>query len=468
MCMNCNLSRSQKARANERQKKVLNAIAEQNELIRSGQTGYMWALTVAKMYDCGLFSFDEAIELIGVSIFSDIFIEKIKNLFADIIDNEDDDFVYEYNTSNLKIGMVVKTYDELCSLLEVKPKKGGKSKKQHEHDFLRYFDYEKLNYGHGYLILDIYSRDEIIPKSNTRNSLYIYQLKVLILLLVSTQAENKNGNRILKTTFPQLRQHMELVSPNYDDYTINLYSKRKEQHIMLSDYEAEYQKNLFKLHAEEKFKNSIRTALNSLQDDDLIHYETYTVICYYDDEYNKKYRQATPDEEMYIHNVKQEAAQQLGYTLSLYASRFKQTEFESIIRSRFKKDNNWQYVFSGLSIISNDKALSTKIKNFTIYKDCDFSVFDVSRELRDQLRYEYNDNLVKSLHDKINKTRKHEEDKALKWCRNKSIDKYKDISNDDLLSIFIPQFKNMQHYTNTCNDYRHFLVDFLIKLNERQ
>lgn len=467
MCMDCNLSRSQKARANERQKKVLNAIAEQNELIRSGQTGYMWALTVAKMYDCGLFSFDEAIELIGISISSDIFIEKINNLFADIIDNENDDFVYEYNTSNLKIGMVVKTYDELCSLLEVKPKKSGKSKKLQERDFLRYFDYEKLKYGHGYLILDIYSRDEIIPKSNTRNSRYINQLKVLILLLVSSQTENEHGNKILKTTFPQLRKHMDIINPNYDELKAkDLYAKRKEQRISLSDREAEYQLNLFKLHAEEKFKNSIRTALISLEDDDLIHYDTYTVICYLDDEGHKKYRQATPDEEIYIHNVKQEAAEQLGYTLSLYASRFRQADFEDIIRNKFRKEKEWHYVFSGLIIISNNKALSTKIKNFTIYKDCDFSVFDVSRELRDQLRYEYNDRLVKSLHDKIKKAKEQQEQKTLKWC--KSIDYYKDISDEELLSIFIPQFKNMRHYTRTCDDYRHFLVDFLIKLNERQ
>lgn len=466
MCMNCNLSRSQKARANARQKSILNIIAEENKRIRNGEEFEIYTEKIAKMGDMGLFPTQEAIDLIITSIFFDILLNKLKKVFSDKIDNEDDDFVYEYNTSNLKIGMVVKTHEELCQLLEVEPKKSGKSKKIQERDFLRYFDYEKLKYGHGYLILDIYSRDEIIPKSNTRNSRYIDQLKVLIVLLVSSQAENEHGNKILKTTFPQLRKHMDIINPNYD--TINdkdLYAKRKEQHISLSEHEAKYQLNLFKHHAEEKFKNSIRTALISLEDDDLIHYDTYTVICYYDDEGHKKYRQATPDEEIYIHNVKQEAAKQLGYNLSLYASRFRQTDFEDLIRNKFSKEKEWHYVFSGLSIISNDKALSTPLKNFTSFKDKNFSAFDVSRELKDQLRYEYNDNLVKSLHDKVKKVKEQQEQKTLKWC--KSIDNYKDISDEELLSIFIPQFKNMRHYTNTCNDYRHFLVDFLIKLNER-
>ena len=465
--MNSNLSRSQKARANERQKGLLGFIADYNKRIRNGEEFEIYREDISKMYDMGLYSLEKAMDLIFETFYCEVLYKKIYDIFSDRLNVDTDDFVYEYNTSNLIIGMVVNTYEDLCRLLEVEPKKSGKSKKLHERDFLRYFDYEKLSYGRGYLILDIYSRDEIIPKSNTRNSLYINQLKVLILLLVSAQAENEHGNKILKTTFPKLRQHMDIVNPNYDTIQEkDLYSKRKEQHISLSDKEAEYQKNLFRLHAEEKFKNSIRTALNSLEDDDLIHYETYTVICYYDDEGNKKFRQATPDEEIYIHNVKQEAAEQLGYTLSLYASRFRQADFEDIIRSKFRKDKNWQYVFSGLRIISNDKALSTPLKNYTMFKDKDYSVFDVSRELRDQLRYEYNDNLVNSLHDKISKATADKEKKLFKWYRSKS--NFDNLSDDDLLLWKIPQNDDMKHYTNTCNDYRHLLVDFLIKLNEGQ
>lgn len=468
--MNCNLSRSQKAKANDRQKKILNAIADYNKRIRNGEEFEIYREDISKMYDMGLYSLEKAMDLIFETFYCEVLYKKLYDIFSDRlnVDTVDtDDFVYEYNTSNLRIGMVVKTHEDLCRLLEVEPKKSGKSKKLQERDFLRYFDYEKLKYGHGYLILDIYSRDEIIPKSNKRNSRYIDQLKVLILLLVSSQAENEHGNKILKTTFPQLRKHMDIINPNYDELKDkDLYAKRKEQRISLSDHEAKYQLNLFKLHAEEKFKNSIRTALISLEDDDLIHYDTYTVICYYDDEGHKKYRQATPDEEIYIHNVKQEAAEQLGYTLSLYASRFRQADFEDIIRNKFRKEKEWHYVFSGLSIISNDKALSTPLKNFTIFRDKNFSVFDVSRELRDQLRYEYNDNMVDSLHTKISKATADKEQKLLKWY--KSTEKFKGVNDDDLLSAVISQHKDMQHYTRTCNDYRHFLVDFLVKLNERQ
>ena len=466
--MNVNLTRSQKAKANEFQKSILNVIAEQNSRIRNGEELFVYAETIAKMHDTKMYTFDEAISLITTTIYFDVLYKRLNKIFSDMLRIDTDNFVYEYNTSNLKIGMIVPNYIELCRLLEVTPKKGGKSRQLHERDFLRYFDYEKINFSNSYMILDIYDREDIIPKnSNTRNSLYINQLKILLLLLVSTQAKNKYGNKELKSTFPQLRKQMNIINANYDDIKdSDLYSKRKQEHILLSDKEAEYQKNLFKLHAEEKFKNSMRTALNSLEDDDLIHYETYTVICYYDDEDNKKYRQASPDEEMYIHNVKQDAANQLGYTLSLYASRFRQADFETIIRNRFKKEKKWHHIFNGLRIISNDNALSTPIKDFTVFKDINYSVYDVSKELQDKLRYDYNNNIVASLHTKIGKSIEDKEKKLLKWYKTTS--KYKDMDDEDLLLMYIPQHDDMRHFTKNCNDYRHYLVDLLIKLDNRQ
>jgi len=464
--MNCRITRSQKARANERQKYLLNVIAEQNLLIRNGQTGYMWALTVAQMYDCGLFTFDEAIELIGVSLFSDVFLAKVKNLFADI-DNEDDDFVYEYNTSNLRIGMVIKTHDELCKLLEVRPKKVGKSKQLQERDFLRYFDYEKLSYGHGYLILDIYERDEIIPKNaNARNSLYNNQLKVLILLLISTQKKNESGNRILYTTYPRLRKQMKIINPKFDKIQLaDLISGRDQYATWLSDSEAEYQEKLFRSQTDEKYKNSIRNSLNNLEDGDLIHYEAYNKICYYDDDNNWVERRATPDEEMYIHNLKQEIAEQLGYPRTLYARRFKQSEFDRLYCERYNAEQGWEMIYYCLEAMSNDKALSTPIKNFTIFKDWDFSVFDLSDELKDKLRLEYNGNLVQALHKQISKSTDFEKNKLLNWCKTQS-EKFRDYDDNELLENIIPQFSKMKHYTSECNSYRDYLVDSMVKLTD--
>ena len=37
-----------------------------------------------------------------------------------------------------------------------------------------------------------------------------------------------------------------------------------------------------------------------------------------------------------------------------------------------------------------------------------------------------------------------------------------------LMNAYRLSLDDMKHYTNTCNDYRHLLVDFLIKLNEGQ
>ena len=477
--MDCNLSRSQKAKANDNQKKVLSQLADYNATKRKYGIYYMILQFISQLYDLGIEPFinqndkDTFLNMLLIG-------ETMRILHLNRKQHtESEEIEYEYNTSNLYIGMVVPNYKELCRLLEVEPKTGGKSKRLQERDFLRYFDYEKINYSNEYFILDVYSPDEVIPKNgNTRNSLYINQLKVLIALLLVEQAENKHGNKVFKTTFPQLRRLMNIVNINYDEYKDNdFYALRKEYNIQISDSEAEYQKNLFKLQIEEKYKNSIRSALNSLENCDILHYDTYTVICYEDDEDEIKYRQATPDEEMYIHNVKQEAAQQLGYTLSLYASRFRQKEFDDIIRRQFKKDKNWKYIFNGISIISNKKALSTPIKDYTIFKDIDFSVYGVTREFQNQLRYEYNNNLVNALHNKISKSRADKEQKLLKWYKDywnvKSIDVECEetdtgnrIDDDYLLSVVIPNHKDMQHYTDTCNRYRDLLVDILIKLDK--
>ena len=46
------------------------------------------------------------------------------------------------NTDNLKPGMLVKNYGELCKLLD-EPKKGGKGKVLQLKDWTRYFDFHK-------------------------------------------------------------------------------------------------------------------------------------------------------------------------------------------------------------------------------------------------------------------------------------------------------------------------------------
>lgn len=57
------------------------------------------------------------------------------------------------NVSTLELGMAVKNYKELCSLLK-QPVLGGDSKKAQLKEFQRYFSYQKV--GNKFLILDIY------------------------------------------------------------------------------------------------------------------------------------------------------------------------------------------------------------------------------------------------------------------------------------------------------------------------
>ena len=88
------------------------------------------------------------------------------------------------NTSNLKIGQVVKNYKELCALLGEEFKQGGDSRKAQLKEFARYFEWEKS--GQKFLITDIY--DTPLPKEDGRNKgKYVKCIEIILLNYLSKQ-----------------------------------------------------------------------------------------------------------------------------------------------------------------------------------------------------------------------------------------------------------------------------------------
>ena len=89
-------------------------------------------------------------------------------------------------TNKLNIGMVVKNYKELCSLLSQEVKTGNSKKYQLE-DFKCYFDWEKS--GQKFIISDIY--DTPLTKEDKRklgnNSIYVQCIEVILLQFLSQQ-----------------------------------------------------------------------------------------------------------------------------------------------------------------------------------------------------------------------------------------------------------------------------------------
>ena len=95
-----------------------------------------------------------------------------------------DEYDIGINTSNLKIGQVVKNYKELCALLGEEFKQGGDSRKAQLKEFARYFEWEKS--GQKFLITDIY--DTPLPKEDGRNKgKYVKCIEIILLNYLSKQ-----------------------------------------------------------------------------------------------------------------------------------------------------------------------------------------------------------------------------------------------------------------------------------------
>ncbi len=395
MCMNCNLSRSQKARANKRQKSILDVIAEQSKLQHKYGDYYMWLNFVNELEKREIVLFcDKAqrAEFLGMCLLGE-YLRRITINNPTLFSHTD--MTKEYNTDNLYIGQVVPNYKELCSLLEVKPKT-GKSRQLQEKDFLRYFDYEKIKYSNEYLILDIY--DEPIKKNEqAKNSLYCNALKLMIMYELSKAPMiDKDGVYTIYTTFNKLIRKLEILSIFFDkdisNYLINKYLElTKQDYLEVNDNYFKQKLSIFRTVIKRKHKGNIDYALKRLKEQNIIHYDSYSIIVERIDG-KKNYRQADFNEEVIIESTKREAAKALGYPNSNIASLYSPKAYHDKLNELYHK-KGWLYVFNRIKIGADYKMLSTPINEYTNYSILDCSVLDLSDNEKDQYKQAYIENM---------------------------------------------------------------------------
>lgn len=403
--MNCNLSRSQKARANKRQKSILDVIAEQSKLQHKYGDYYIWLNFVNELEKRGIVLFcdkEQRAEFLGMCLLGE-YLRRIAINNPTLFSHTD--IPKEYNTDNLYIGQVVPNYKELCRLLEVKPKT-GKSRQLQEKDFLRYFDYEKIKYSNEYLILDIY--DEPIKKNEqAKNSLYCNALKLMIMYELSKELSAKKANERLqlndddivysiKTTYNNLVKKLKLLSIFFDkditDYLIDKYLQLTDQDI--TDIDKSYiirNLSIYKRVINRKHKGNIDYALKCLKNQNIIHFDSYSVIVEKVDGRQKK-RQATFDEEVLIENAKREAAKEVGYKNANIASLYNPKAYHDKLDELYHK-KGWLYVYHEIEYGANSKMINTPINEYTNYSILDFSVLDLSDNERERYKQIYIDNM---------------------------------------------------------------------------
>lgn len=422
MFMNCDLSRSQKSKANDFQKNILNVIAEQSKLEHEYGEFYVYLDFVNKLEKRGIILFndkEQRAEFLGMCLLGEclrtISINNPK-LFSH------NDTPKEYNTDNLYIGQVVPNYKKLCELLEVEPKT-GKSRQLQEKDFLRYFDYEKIKYSNEYMILDIYDKP-IKKNEQAKNSLYCNALKLIIMYELSKELSEQKAKEYLifndddivysiKTTYNSLIKKLELLSIFFDkditDFLVDKYSALTEQDILEIDRN-EFKKkiHIFKTLTRRKHKSNINYALKRLKEQNMIHYDSYSMIVERVDG-NRNCRQATFREEVLIESAKREAAKELGYKNANTASLYKQKEYNEALETIYRNKYNWLYVYHEIKIGANIKMLSTPINEYTNYNVLDFSILDFPHNELDLYKYIYLNNfrnaVLKSDNEKCEKSK---------------------------------------------------------------
>ena len=123
-------------------------------------------------------------EIIGKFIYMLELAAKQLDSVSDNTSNED--FIYEIDASKLVIGMIIKNYKELCTILNEETKT-GKAKQLQLKNWKRYFDWEKD--GQKFIIVDIY--DTPLPKEDLRrkgnNSIYKNYIELILLQYLSQQ-----------------------------------------------------------------------------------------------------------------------------------------------------------------------------------------------------------------------------------------------------------------------------------------
>lgn len=271
----------------------------------------------------------------------------------DVLQIDEDDI--GINTSNLKVGQVVKNYKELCALLEEEVKT-GKSKQLQLDNLKRFFEWEKV--GQKFIITDIY--DTPLPKVDSRssgnNSKYVKCIEILLLRYL---LDKKDYTATL--TKRSWWQILGMINNKYNQIERDK-EKREElqkNNPILTSYEIKH----FYQRSNKKLQQILFSALNSLSSRKLIEYEIETVIVKEDDKGKMRYEIATKYEKKAI--LKEERyilRYVMGYEKIIQVfCRFEQDKYYTKVNERLYELYKWHHYFKRIRIVYNQEYISDAI-----------------------------------------------------------------------------------------------------------
>ena len=313
------------------------------------------------------------------------------------------------NTSNLKIGQVVKNYKELCALLGEEFKQGGDSRKAQLKEFARYFEWEKS--GQKFLITDIY--DTPLPKEDGRNKgKYVKCIEIILLNYLSKQ--KGYTYTLSKKKWWEL---LGMVNRKYDNVS-------QEELLEIDPVITKFEIRQYYQRCNKKLEEILFSALRSLSSRKLIDWGIETVIVTRI-QGKTHFRVANEFEKKMILRAERYVLHKIMHLEKMFNvfAKQKQDEFYRLVNEILEDslDKDWQYYYKQVKIIYNHDQVIEAIP-------------DIEAELR---KLELNDKVVNALNEhaeeKYRKERKKYEDDTAKLFEK--LVNGEDISEEKIFKI---------------------------------
>ncbi len=333
-------------------------------------------------------------------------------------DNQNNEALYDIDTSGLELGMVVKNYREMCRNLNEQIC-GGDSKKAQLKEWARYFLWEKK--GQKFIILDIY--DEPLPKEDGRRNKNIY-VQYIEVILMKILAKQRNYKEPFYITTNQLWKLLGMINNNYKNISLD------DLNDKISDYEVtSFDMKKFYQRCNQRLREILFSSLNKLEDRALIKYDIETVIVFLDEDNKAVYKPANDLQKKDILKAERKSLLDMGLESKQHAyAKFKETEFFERVNAYLYEWYGWEYTFNRIKINYNKPDILE-----TVYKD-ELKLKSDFEEMKLQ-RLELNDKVIEALYRNAQILAENRHKKADKEYQE-AIDKY---ANEHLMIGSIPE-----------------------------
>ena len=287
------------------------------------------------------------------------------------------------NVENLKEGMRLKSYRELCGVIGEKVKTSN-SKEAQLKELRQYIKYSRD--GNAYIIEEVYKN--IIPKEDKRTIGGYDEIGLLLLLLgVSQQEYKRTGTSTLVLSTTELLSKINAVNINYSTGRQNQKALANVLNVSCDTV------NDFYNTTHDNLKRRLENNLNKLNRSRKVDYYKVKMVC--TDKKSDSFREATDEEIRFILKAEESTLKKLN------CKEFKDIFKKGLINNFYKivseelKETNIKFYYSAYKIIFNKDAIKDELESI-LNKE----------EIESLLNNKIQTNLLTNANNRVNKSLK--------------------------------------------------------------